>query len=123
MPSSRIASILRSARELLEPIRVHGATPTARALIAARYAATSSSRSPIVVICPDDDAASDFIADLQALTERVEGVHLRSIHFPTWEQSPYSPITPSLRTRLARTGVLTTLSLERPEDRPQILVT
>src|SRR5262249_50129844 len=38
-----------------------------------------------------------------------DGSSLRALHFPTWEQSPYSPIAPSIRTRLSRLAVLAAL--------------
>ena len=102
--SSRAALIIRSTRELAEPVRVTGATQAALALLVARYRLRV--RGHVVVLCPNDDAASEFASDLETLSALIDRNPLLVCHFPTWEQSPYSPIAPSLRTRLARVAVL-----------------
>lgn len=109
MRSSGIADILRSVRELQQPVRVHGASFPAQALIIARH--VFDSRLPIVVLCPDDDAAGTLAADLQTISSTMSAeCSFRAFHFPGWEQSPYSPIAPSIRTRFARLSVLSSLS-------------
>jgi transcription-repair coupling factor (superfamily II helicase) len=118
MASSRIAAILRSILELPDPVRVSGAPPAARALALARWAAEAE--GPLVVFCPDDDSASELAADLEVLGESVLGRAIPVLHFPTWEQSPYSPIAPSIRTRLARIAAIS--RLRSPAERG-ILVT
>src|SRR4051812_6350751 len=107
MQSSRIAEILRSARALGEPIHVTGVLSSARAWLAARYLRESGKL--LVVVCPDDEAALEFASDFEALSPLTEGAPLRALVFPTWEQSPYSPIAPSIRTRLSRLAVLGSL--------------
>jgi transcription-repair coupling factor (superfamily II helicase) len=114
--SSRIADVLRSARELKEPIHVSGATPAARALLAVRFQREFG--APLVVICPSDDAASDFASDFEALSGADSP---RALLFPSWEQSPYSPIAPSIRTRLLRLGVLAALRSEEDLSRTVIV--
>jgi transcription-repair coupling factor (superfamily II helicase) len=122
--SSRAALIIRSAQELGEPVRVTGATPAALALIAARFAlASSENDAPILVLCPNDDSASEFAADIEALSALIDRTPLLVCHFPTWEQSAYSPIAPSLRTRLARVSALTGLVSPDRAAQPRILVT
>ncbi len=103
--SSGSGIILRSARELGEAIRVHGATSPVQALLVSRFASPPDS-SPVVVICPAEDAAADFAADLETLSLRIDGHRLPVCLFPGWEQSPYSSIAPSIRTRLTRLSVL-----------------
>lgn len=122
--SSRAALIIRSAQELGEPVRVTGATPAAFALLAARFAlATSESDTLLLVLCPNDDAASEFASDMEALSDLVDRAPLIVCHFPTWEQSAYSPIAPSLRTRLARIAALTGLVSPERTSQPKVLVT
>ena len=104
MRSSRIAEIIRSAQTLAQPIHVHGASIAARALIAARLSLESP--SAVVVVCPDDDLAAAFSSDLESLSRTVDGQVLPVLQLPTWEQSPFSPIAPSIRTRLDRIQVL-----------------
>lgn len=121
MTSSGTSIICRSLEEFQsrssdsarnEPVRVHGATPSAQALILLRVIASRAAQgnlSPIVALCADDDAASEFAGDVEALAS-VLGVQAPCIlQFPTWEQSPYSPVAPSIRTRLARVAALSTL--------------
>ena len=63
----------------------------------------------IVVLCANDELASTFANDLEFFTRNL--VHsLKIFHFPTWEQSPYSPIALSLRTRFSRLSLLSQLS-------------
>ncbi len=118
MRSSRIDSILQSMKELGEPIRAHGASASARALLLARWQVDS--QRALVVLCADDDAVNSLAADLETLSQVVLRKSVRVLTFPTWEQSPYSPIAPSLKTRLER---LATLAAIRVPGEPCILVT
>ncbi|MGZ3689702.1 MAG: hypothetical protein ACXVBW_15465, partial [Bdellovibrionota bacterium] len=120
MRSSRISAILQSLRELPDSVHVHGATGSARAQIAARAAAEVS--LPTVVLCADDDTAAQFAEDLETLSQSVLGRRLEALHFPTWEQSAYSPIAPSIRTRLSRTAVLGAIH-QAKEGQAVVLVT
>jgi transcription-repair coupling factor (superfamily II helicase) len=108
MHSSRIAEVIRSAQTLAQPIHVHGASIAARALLAARF--SYEAPGSVVVVCPDDDAAASFASDLECLSQTVDDQSLNVFLFPSWEQSPYSPIAPSIRTRLDRLRVLASLS-------------
>jgi transcription-repair coupling factor (superfamily II helicase) len=119
--SSRISEILRSAQELAEPIHVHGASVPARALIVARLSAASKSGA-ILVICANDDTSSSFAADLDSLVSTLGlSDSISTSVFPTWEQSPYSPIAPSIRTRLDRVATLCAVS--HPDSKKQIITT
>src|SRR4051812_32529956 len=122
MLSSSIDSILRSSSELSEPVHVTGTTAPARALLIARFALSilTHSKPLIIVLCPNDDIASELCGDLETLTSLLDENPLRISHLPTWEQSPYSPIALSLRTRLVRLDVLSQLVKNAP---PHILVT
>src|SRR4051812_20315483 len=116
--SSGITSILRSVRELGEPVHALGAPPPAQALLLLRWAAER--REPITVLCATDDACDELASDLECLQSvlKLEAVSVRRL--PTWEQSPYSPIAPSLRTRIERVATLSALS---SDFRPRILLT
>ena len=107
MPSSRIALILKSMKELRQPIRVHGASKASRAYAVARILAEE--KKSHVILCPDDETAAEFANDLEFFLE-LEGADAEVLHFPTWDQSAYSPIALSLKTRLARAAVLHALT-------------
>src|SRR5690349_2532065 len=111
MASSGIASILRSLREIPEPIHVQGASAAARALIVSRLQQelTGPAGTVAVVLCASDDEAAEFASDVESLALRVNGDPITVCHLPTWEQSPYSPIAPSIRSRLARIAALSSL--------------
>src|SRR4051794_29475184 len=105
MTSSGTQIICRSVEELQarEPVRVHGATPSAQALILLRILqsrAQTNRLDPLLVLCADDDSASELAGDLEALADVLGASAQCVLQFPTWEQSPYSPIAPSIRTRL-----------------------
>lgn len=117
-PVSRISSILRSIRELSDAVHVAGATPPARALILAQWALEQN--TPCVVLCSDDDRAAELASDIESLSQCVLGQPLTVEQFPTWEQSPYSPIAPSLRTRFARLSILSSISRGQP---PRMILT
>ena len=104
MISSHIASILRSIRELGTPVHVSGIQGSARAFTLSRMALERE--VPLVVFCPSDELAQEMMSDLEALSGGVLGRIPQITHFPTWDPAPYSPITPSLRTRLDRLAAL-----------------
>jgi transcription-repair coupling factor (superfamily II helicase) len=122
MRSSRVASILRSLETVTEPVRVHGLTAPARALLVSRLASERTGTGPIVVICPSDDAAAGLADDIGCLSRVIDGRPVTVLAFPTWEQSAYSPIAPSIRTRLARVSVLSRL-FEGSSDQPWVITT
>ncbi|MCM2322100.1 MAG: transcription-repair coupling factor [Oligoflexia bacterium] len=92
-------------------MRVQGASSSAQALLLARYAQRLA--RPVVVLCPTDDAAADLAADLECLSALTERAPLPVWQLPTWEQSAYSPIAPSIRVRLARLAALGALTWEK----------
>lgn len=104
--SANIALISLSAASLNEPIHVQGANLSAQALLLARYIqeyqCKGETHRPIIVLCPNQDIVNDFVSDLECLTTLVVQNPLRVISFSTWDQSPYHPIAPSIRTRLSR---------------------
>ncbi|MDR3607478.1 MAG: transcription-repair coupling factor [Oligoflexia bacterium] len=113
--SSGIDIICRSLKELSAPVRVHGANGSAQALIAARLAIQdrTSGGTPWIFIVQDDDSAADFASDVESLCAVIRETNAGPVeicHFPTWEMSPFSPVAPSIRTRLARLGVLSDIS-------------
>jgi transcription-repair coupling factor (superfamily II helicase) len=133
---STTASIFRSASVLSEPIRVSGASISVKALLVARYAQTltqnqaldsehepilrSRKTNPIIVLCPNDEIAAEFCTDLECLSSTAEDAPCKARNFPTWDQSPYSPITLSLRTRHTRLMILSELVNDAP---PSVIVT
>ncbi len=111
--AQRIADVLESLQSSLNfefpATRVHGGTTPSYALLLAR--ACAETQRTFVVLCKDDDTAAVFAQDLETLlsaTQTAEAL-VQVHHFPTWEQSPYSPIAPAIRPRLARLGVLHSL--------------
>jgi transcription-repair coupling factor (superfamily II helicase) len=126
MITSGISIICRSLEELQssnEPVRVHGAPPSAQALLLLRVLearAAQSRRDALIVICADDDVASEFAGDVEALAAALNISSPCILQFPSWEQSPYSPIAPSIRTRLARIAALSTLSHGMSDQIPVI---
>ena len=116
-----VSAIIQSLKELAEPVRVVGTTPSSQALIISNWANWSiQSRGPVVVLCPDDDAATDLMNDIESLSPLLLGKTLTTAHFPGWDQSPYTPIAPSIRTRLSR---ISTLSAIKSASPPQVILT
>src|SRR6476619_6575608 len=103
MISSRSAIILSSLNELNEPVHVTGTTPAARAFLLARFAQDRHKKqvkkTPLLVICATDDEGIRLLSDIETLSVAVDEFPLQLLQFPTWEQSPYTPIAPSLKTR------------------------
>ncbi|MCM2278020.1 MAG: transcription-repair coupling factor [Oligoflexia bacterium] len=120
MRASGIGIILRSAKEGPDPVRVQGAPGSAQALIIARYVYAFG--KPVAVICPDEDAAAEMAADLECVAESGERTALPVWLLPGWEQSPYSPIAPSIRIRFGRLSVLQALSRHAASG-PAVFVT
>lgn len=118
MASSSSLSILRSASALREPIRVTGMSKGAHALFTAQWAIDSA--DPLVVICPDADTLESLKEEIETLSQIVLKKDLRVSVLPPWEQSPFSPISPSIRTRLSRIATLTEVFSDLP---PQVILT
>ncbi len=112
MASCRIETILRSADALTEPIRVRGAPPAARGLILARWLIEKN--VPTLVLCPTDESAEELANDIEALSASVLGEPLNTVLLSSWDQSPYSSVAPSLRTRLARIAAIAEIARPRP---------
>lgn len=110
--SSRIDLILRSAQEVEPPLYVSGLPPSPRALLITKYIASANKQHPLIVICADDSRASDLASDFEALSSLMlpQTEPLSVVHFPAWEQSLYSSISPSLRVRLARISALSSIA-------------
>lgn len=122
MLSSGTEIILRSTAELDEPIRVHGASPSAQALLVGRLVVAGGSHTPWIVLCPDEDQASDFASNLESIASIADDRQMAALHFPSWDQSAYSPIAPSIRTRLRRMAVLARLN-QATSGTPLVIVT
>lgn len=113
--------ILRSSAELDQPIHVSGTTISSRAYLVARYV---EFHKRVLVIVPNDDLASSFCSDIECFSEFLFEEPIQVTHFPTWEHSPYSSVTPSLRTRLARLTVLSQLFQGQDAKKiPEVIVT
>lgn len=121
--SSRISEIVRSVHELAESIHVHGASTPARALIVSELVQSLSHKTSrhVVVVCATDEIALSFAADLESLSSAIAMQSISPFVFPSWEQSPYSPIAPSIRSRLDRVATLCAVSENSPTK--QVIVT
>lgn len=85
--------------------------------------------SPLVVICPTEESVSDYCQDLLTFCEMgketLPGSKIGDVtvlSFPTWEHSPYSSISPSLRTRFSRLSALNALTVHDSKN-PCMIVT
>jgi len=120
MSSSRISIILQSVQELGQPVRVSGTTPSSQALMITRF--VRERREPVVVLCATDDAAAELASDIETLSAELDGAPISVCQLPSWEQSAYSPIAPSIRTRLARISCLSSL-VQGVADTPPAVIT
>ncbi len=101
--------VFSSLKTTGRPIRVSGGTPAVAALLVSQYSFCSDNAS-IVILCQNDDAAVEFVTDLESLSGLNDTKESLAIHhFPTWESPVHSPIALSLRTRLQRVAVLSSL--------------
>jgi transcription-repair coupling factor (superfamily II helicase) len=127
MLASSLESVLQSCSELAEPIRVSGVLGTAQAWALLRY--SRHFQKSVVVLCPDDDSCQELAEDLGSLSSLVpndSGLEPELLVFPSFEKGLYSAITPSIRTRLQRAGVLARLAANRgsaPARRPVMVLT
>ncbi len=124
MDFPKLEAILELVSGKGDSMRIRGTPPSARAyLIAQICEEESKSKTPTrpkVVLCPTDELASEFCSDLEAVSTSLSNRKIKACHFPSWEQSPYSSIAPSIRTRHARIGILSALT--RPFS-PEVIVT
>lgn len=124
MQSSTIQMILRSSVELNESTRVTGASATARAFLMTSYIQAYHQQNQklthFVIICPNEDTASELVLNLKAFNLWIHQKEIQVFHFPTWEQSAYTPVSLSLKTRFQRLSVLSDLA---KNTTPCIIVT
>jgi len=124
--SANIASISHSAASQNEPLHIQGANLSAQALFLARYIETignSSQKQRIfVVLCPNLDLANEFASNLECLNSLLIRKPVKFSVLPTWDQSPFHSITPSIRTRLSRLEVLQSL-IESKGETPHVIIT
>ena len=126
MLASSLEAVLKSCSELAEPIRVSGVLGSAQAWALLRY--TRMFRRSAVIVCPDDEACQELAEDLAALALLLPAKDAPDpdvLVFPTFEKGLYSAITPSIRTRLQRAGVLGRLASHRHSGKrnPVLVVT
>ncbi|MBI2711506.1 MAG: transcription-repair coupling factor [Bdellovibrio sp.] len=107
-------------RSVTSGSRVHfaGGTPAAYSLllameITAHVKALRTTQkdvtSAFVIVVPNEDSALEFISDLETLLPCIapeEAPCVRVFHLPSWEQSPYSSVSLSMRTRFSRVTAL-----------------
>ncbi len=124
MLSPKLEEIFELISRASDSVRIRGAPPSARAYFVARLLekeATAQGRTRRkIILCPSDDVALEFCSDLQAIFSVISANSIRISHLPSWEQSPYSSIAPSIRTRNARIGILSALT--QPQG-PEVIVT
>lgn len=106
-----------------ESIRIIGATTSGRAFLAAQYAKEAYD-CPTVILCPTEELASEFQKNLECFfSSPFFNAKTKTIcRLPTWEQSPYSSISPSIQARLERLATLSTLS-QKEQDKPPVIIT
>jgi transcription-repair coupling factor (superfamily II helicase) len=105
-------SLFSAYDEQSEAIHILGSVPSADSLLVARLIRTIPFHltTPTIVLCPNDDVAREFCNDIECLSQVADGVMLKALHFPTWEQSPYSTIRLSLHTRISRVACLSQIA-------------
>jgi transcription-repair coupling factor (superfamily II helicase) len=114
MLASSLESVLQSCSELAEPVRVSGVLGSAQAWTLLRY--TRRFGRSAVILCPDDESCQELAGDLAALALLLpddSSPQPEILAFPAYEKGLYSAITPSIRTRLQRAGVLGRLASHR----------
>lgn len=111
--SSSSLSILRSLRELSEPIHVTGLTRGSRALLLSNWG-NSDPGGPILVLCSSNEAAIELAEEIETLSETTN-IPISAAVFPGWDHSPYSTIAPSIGVRLTRIALLTRLAINPPK--------
>jgi len=98
MEASDSQQILSSLLESPGLIRVQGANTGAKAYILKKWLEQANSFS-LLVVCSSE-------AESEILARDLECLKVTALRLPAWEQSPYSSINPSLKTRLQRVGTL-----------------
>ncbi|NDD91454.1 transcription-repair coupling factor, partial [bacterium] len=129
MLAGSLDSIFTSCSELASPIRITGLAGSARAWTVLRYA--RQFKKSLLVICPDDETCLELESDILALAGLpLGGDPLKPdpevAIFPSFDRGLYSSVSPPLRTRLARAGILGRLAQEALSPgtcRPLILLT
>ncbi len=119
MVASSLSKIFRSAASLREPMRISGVRGSARSWFLLRL--QEEVRGTILMLCPDDDSAAEMLSDYESLRGLAPGPTIDGLHFPHWEHSLYSSVSPSIRIRLQRALVLGQLA-DTP-DTPRIIFT
>ncbi|MBU6376256.1 MAG: hypothetical protein KGQ59_09695, partial [Bdellovibrionales bacterium] len=114
MLTGSLESVFASCAALASTVRVTGLAGSARAWAILRYL-RHFRKSLLVIICPDEETCLELESDLVALkslplSEAPSEVGPEVAVFPSFERSLYSSISPSLRTRLTRAGVLSRLA-------------
>ena len=118
MPYRNTREILASLQVQAGKTRISGVSLSARAYLT-RLVAEQSPQS-VVVLCPNEDQAQEFLSDLESFAQAKNETRLPPYFFPSWDPSPYSPISLSLHTRYQRISVLG--SLLHSGKHPQIIV-
>lgn len=105
MTSTAFENILSSSIGRSGVTRVLGSSHGSRAWILAHL--LQSRREPTVILCPNDDSLANLMDDLDALLPKTLFSEIECL--PSWEQSFYSSITPSIKVRSSRASVLARL--------------
>jgi transcription-repair coupling factor (superfamily II helicase) len=107
-----------------EPIHITGTTASVRGILVARYSRLvhqdRKKTSPVLLICPSTDLIPEYCSDLECLASVVDQFEIQVLPFFTWDQSPYSPIQPSLLTQMSRLSCLNRLV---QKDFPDVIIT
>ncbi|MBI3534836.1 MAG: hypothetical protein HY072_05045 [Deltaproteobacteria bacterium] len=112
-----LESILETLKQKKQTLAL-GTNLSSKAFILAK--AFFELKKNLLVLCPNQDAAHELCLNLDIFCRKT--VSSKSIleHFPTWDMSPYSSISSSIKTRLKRIRVLSSI-IDNSE--PKIIVT
>ena len=124
MVSSRISAILSEILDLKTnstPRRVHilGTSCASQAYFLTQTLKTLQETlkplSTLIILSPDDEQSIELQSYFDALSPIFLAKPVKSIFLPSWEQSPYSAIAPSIQTRFQRLRALSQVLQGNPQ--------
>lgn len=108
MNLNSVIEALRSRSSDEKGHHLSGAENSARAYLTAGM--LEALFGPLVLICPDDEVAASLAMDLETF-RRQQNAKWEILTLPSYEQSPYSTVSPSVRTRNERISTLIKIHL------------
>lgn len=121
MISSSSHSIQAAFNALSEPLRISGVSNTTVCAYVAARLNLPQPGAPLIIICPDFSSADQLAEEMNAFVGEVsESSSPIAVSLPTWENTPYSSISLSIRVRHHRIALLSRLG--KPNG-PQVITT